>query len=615
MKLATKINRLGFWLFIAIAFPFIACSDDKTGEEEVNGETKFEVEDIIFEGEKGEQEVTFTFEAGNSWTISFSNGGNAFYSATPTSGGAGKASVTVKPLRDNAELLMRTTELRVLVDGVSQPYTVKISQKSKAQNINIDKDHLILKADASGEFFVDTVLVTSSYKWDLSKASEGLLFKRIVVSQTGNGSVEKLVVMADYKAFKALKMEGGFSLGIGEDLRAITLEATSTCKAYVNKGSKEEVTKFEFVTDPASPGSYMVEMYVLCNVQWKIEGLPKWLTTLCPTNLSEDGKLEKDSVVVRIQIPSEGLSIDEKNTNIILKDVRGDTLISIPAHFAGVGDYLNHHIEFPAFDSHGNDFAFDPLKGIDKVVELPFLMETSSDYPSIEKAPFKMILCKSESGTMKRSEVHWSTLHMGDASKNKIVNGIYNKELYITANNRGDADDMSKITSFGVEREAYLFIVPKSVGFNDLFVDATSATLKSQYIGTRIIQKNGLVQYKMSVTGIENKSTITVPATGKNTTYKMITDAVKVVTEKMDITEELAGKEDPISFDPKDVLIDFPRNGQGIADLTKLIVNVGKNKAGRERTIRVNVRADRGTDSDGTDNLYTMFTFYIKQPK
>ncbi|MEG1545738.1 MAG: hypothetical protein RR371_00615, partial [Bacteroides sp.] len=107
----------------------------------------------------------------------------------------------------------------------------------------------------------------------------------------------------------------------------------------------------------------------------------------------------------------------------------------------------------------------------------------------------------------------------------------------------------------------------------------------------------------------------TVPATGKNNTYKMITDAVKVVTDKMDITEELAGKEDPISFDPKDVLIDFPRNGQGVADLTKLIVNVGKNKAGRERTIRVNVRADRGTDSDGTDNLYTMFTFYIKQPK
>lgn len=72
-------NRLGYWALLVMTFAIAACSDDKEESPEVQGKTTFDVEDIVFVSEKGEQETTFSFEAGNEWTASFSEGGSVFF--------------------------------------------------------------------------------------------------------------------------------------------------------------------------------------------------------------------------------------------------------------------------------------------------------------------------------------------------------------------------------------------------------------------------------------------------------------------------------------------------------------------------------------------------------
>lgn len=92
-------NRLGYWALLVMTFAIAACSDDKEESPEVQGKTTFDVEDIVFVSEKGEQETTFSFEAGNEWTASFSEGGSVFFSASQTKGSKGKAEITIQPLR------------------------------------------------------------------------------------------------------------------------------------------------------------------------------------------------------------------------------------------------------------------------------------------------------------------------------------------------------------------------------------------------------------------------------------------------------------------------------------------------------------------------------------
>ena len=242
------------------------------------------------------------------------------------------------------------------------------------------------------------------------------------------------------------------------------------------------------------------------------------------------------------------------------------------------------------------------------------MIETGENYTDVTDAPFKLLLCKCVNGALERTAVHWATLRMGDSSKDKTSNGIYTKELYLVANQRGDEDDVNKLTSMGEDREAYLFIVPNSVSFDDLFEDPVSTTLKSQYIGSYIRQKNAFLEYKMSVTGIENGATITLPAAGETKSFDMLSDAVKIFTPRLDVTEVIAGVENPRTFVPNDVNVEFKMK-DGVVDLTKFVLIVGKNKDKRDRVIKIEFKAFRGVNpEDGSDNTFTMFTFYVKQP-
>lgn len=608
-------KRLGYWALFVVVFAVIACSDDKKDSPDVSGQTTFDVKDIVFESEKGIQEATFTFEAGNEWVASFSEGGSVYFSASQTKGEKGKAEITIRPLRSNIEAHVRAAELRISVVGDENLYVVKIKQFGKGANLVVDTESMILEADNIGEYFVNTLVVSSDQNWVLANVTEGVSFTFTDEQQTGQIITKKLDVKVAFTDFESMTLEGSFDIVAGDISKRIAIKATAECNAYVNEEMEVMVEKLELLLDPANPGVYMAPLYVSSNIQWQLK-LPDWLSSPQPTNMLSSGTLANNPLYIEVRIAEGMIPASEKADVIVLTDVRSKELVTIPVHFSGIDDnYINHNFEFPAYDQYGNDFAFDPIKGTARILELPFMIETGKNYGGIAEAPYKLIMCKCLNGTLERKEVHWATLRMGDSSKDKTQNGVYTKEIYLVANERGDEDDVNKVTSMGEDREAYLFIVPGTVSFDDLFEDAVSSTLKSQYLGSYIRQKNAFLDYKMSVTGIENGDTITVNKDGENKTFEMNSDAVKISTTRMDITEVVAGLDHPRTFVPNDITIEF-NILDGIVDLTRFNLSVGKNKDGRDRVVKIEFKAFRGINpEDGTDNNFTMFTFYIKQPQ
>lgn len=607
-------KRLYYGALFILTITIAACSNDDDEKSNVQGETIFNVEDIVFASAIEGQEKTFSFEAGNEWTASFSEGGNVYFSASQTKGAKGKAEITVRPLRVNTEAQVRETVLRVSVVGEEKPYVVKVSQFGKGANLIADKETMNLKADVAGEYFVDTLIVNSDQSWELKNSTGSLFFSFIDEQQVGQVMTKKLEVKALFTAFDAMVLNGGFDLVAGDVSLHIAVHATAECKAYQTEEMETEIAGLELMLDPANPGVYMAPMYVSSNIQWKLE-LPSWLSTPQPTNMSASGSLTVNPVYVEVRIAEGMIPADPVDASISLVDVRSKALVTIPVHFAGIGaDYINHHFEFPRYDKYGRDFSFDPIPGTSRVLELPFMIETGRDYTGIANAPFKLLLCKAVNGALVREEAHWATLRMGDPAKNETQNGVYTKELYLVANQRGDEDDTNNISSMGEEREAYIFFVPVSVGFDDLFEDPASSTLKSQYIGSYIVQKNAFIEYKMSVTGIEDGDTITVPTSGEVRKFEMYSDAVKISTKKLDITEIVEGIDNPRTFDPTDVALEFKTEESSQA-IASFILTVGKNKDKRDRVIRIEFNAFRGIDPDGSDNIFKMFTFYIKQPQ
>lgn len=609
-------NQLGYWFLFAMMFAVVACADDKD-EETLNapGKTTFHVEDIVFASTIEGQETTFSFEAGNEWTASFSEGGNVYFSASQTKGGKGKAEITVRPLRTNVEAQIRTAELRISVVGEEKNYVVKISQFGKGANLVVNTENMVLEADRSGEYFADTLVVSSDQIWELTNVADGIFFTLIDEQQSEQITTKKMEVKAFFKDFVSMTLEGGFDIKAGDVLKHITVSATAECKAYQTQEMETEVVGLELVLDPTNSGIYSAPMYIASNVQWKLS-LPSWLDAPQSTNMDESGFLTKNPAYVEIRIAEGMIPASATDDVVTLLDINANVLITIPIHFSGIGDdYINHDFAFPRYDKYGNDFSFDPILGTGRVLELPFMIETGRDYSDVAGAPFKLILCKAVNAVLERREVHWAALRMGDSSKNKVQNGVYTKELYLVANERGDVDDVNELTSMGDDREAYLFIVPASVSFDDLFEDPLSNTLKSQYIGSYIAQKNAFIEYKMSVTGIEDGDTITIPSSGEVKKFDMYSDAVKIVTGKLDITEIVEGAENPRTFDPKDVSIDFKKD-ENSQTVESFILTVGKNKELRNRVVRVDFNAFRGINSeDGSENFFKMFTFYIKQPQ
>ena len=620
-----------------MTFNFVSCSEDNSEFKDKTGETIFEVEPITFEGIAEGQEAEIHFVAGDLWTATFTSSNN-WLSASPTQGKAGDVTIRITPYSDNRSSSSRSAELMVLVDGEDLPFLVKITQLSAAQSdLEItgditDEGVMNLKADNTGGKFVGNLQITSSSKWNITtnENSSWLSFSKDKEPQDGKKTTVNLTITADYQDFTNNHMNGSFNLQVpGTSPVTIQVNAESVCQVFeTDTKSEDEVERLSFeMTDTLQAGTYQLTFFVESNIVWELKNLPEWIAlaseTTETTNRKDDGTLQAHRVGVGLMLKDEYLSAESRKDVITLTDIRGNELKTIEITFDGIkGNFLQHDFAFPSYDPLGNDFSFeaktsyinaDDKNDYWKKMELPFNIKTSLDYTYIENAPYHLIMCNANNGRVLKEEVHWATLRIGDASKQSEANGIFTKEIYLQANDRGDADDQNGLTNPAYVREAFIFIVPKSVKFEDLF-NSDDATLKEEYAESfsHIMQKQDHeITYELSLEGLENGGTIYLPSEGgtfqfnvlKVTSEQLTPNLIRLWYNKN--TGEWEEKE-ATSAQVNAITLEYQRSEE-TGELKSIILNVAPGMLTTTRGFRYNINVFRG---DGYSEM-TVFTFDI----
>ena len=611
-----------------VLFNHTACSEDKGPAEENFGQTIFEVEPIIFEGIAGEQTAEIQFVAGAPWTATFTSSNN-WVDASPTQGKAGDAVITVTPYSDNKSSTLRKAQLMVLVDGSEEPYMVEITQKSAAQSDleitgDVNEGIMTLNADATGSQFTGVLEITSSNKWDIVTNENWLTFSKDKEPQDGKETTVRLSVTGDYNKFTAPQMNGEFMLQV-PGTTPITIQVVAAAEFNIFDSETalgDERLNYEMV-DTLKAGTYQTLFYVTSNIAWEIKNLPPWLEFAngkeTATNRKEDGTLLTRNVGVGILVKNDALSAEARSTDIILSNQKGETLKQIHVEFKGISNnYLQHDFAFPSSDPLGGDFSFeakasyiDPEKEEDywKKIELPFQIKTSLDYSSIDNAPYHLIMCNAHNGIISKEEVHWATLRMGDETKNSSSNGLYTKETYLRANDRGDADDQNGLTNPATLREAFIFIVPKNIGFNDLFVEGTTL-LKEEYAESfsHILQKQDHgINYVLKVNGLENGSTLYVPAEGGTFEFDVLdvtTDQLTPQLVRLWYNSSTGEWEERAATTAQEnsITVGFIRS-QTTGELETMVVSVADKMVTATRGFRFKINAFRGDGYNDTNVL------------
>ena len=632
-----KIISTLFTAFICgfTTFNITSCAEDNSSIEETKGTTIFEVEPITFEGIAEGQEAEIHFIAGAPWTATFTSSNN-WLSASPTHGKEGEATIRITPYSDNKSSSARSAELMVLVDGEDMPFTVRITQLSAAESDlvvegDIDNGVMTLKADNSGNKFIGTLQITSSSKWNIStdNTHNWLSFSMDKEPQDGKETIVNLTVTADYQNFTQSNMLGSFKLQVpGTSPINVQVKADAYCQVYdTDTKSENEVERLSYeMTDTLQTGIYQMTFYVESNIVWELKNLPEWIELASEnteiSNRREDGTIQTHQGIGLI-VKDEYLSAESRQDVIYLTDMRGEILKSIEISFTGIsGNFLQHDFAFPSYDPLGNDFSFEAKASyIDtenkndywKKMELSFNVKTSINYSTIEDAPYHLIMCNSKNGRVLKEEVHWASLHMGDVSNQTESNGIFTKEIYLKANDRGDDDDQNGLTNPASVREAFIFIVPKNVTFEDLF-NTGDATLKEEYAESfsHIMQKQDHeITYEFALEGLENGGVLYFPSEGGTLEFNVLKVTSEQLTPKLirlwynQSTGQWEEKE-ASSAQTNAITIEYIRSEE-TDELEKLILNVGPNMVTTTRGFRFNINVFRGDGYSETQ----VFTFDI----
>lgn len=594
-----------------------ACSDDE-GNTTPQETTLIDTKPIVFGDAEQGKETEIRFRAGNSWSASCLTAG--WLSISPMSGNAGEACIKIKLLGNNKGATERKRDLIIQVAGEDAPYVINISQEPSAENDiriygDIDENVMTLQTNETGNNFIGRIKITSSKKWNIiteNGANQWLSFSKDQEPQNGKETTVNLTVFASYGSFTENTMRGTFLIQAENSPEPVRIEviAQVKCNVYENErktDGENERTDYELV-DTITSGTYQTTFYVESDIKWTLENVPEWIQVAgneSVTNMLPNGELNPMRVGIGLLLNPEYLSASSKEADLHLTNKWGGILKTIHLSFSGIGkDYLQHDFEFPASDPYGNEFSFearaeyiDPDNSNDywKKTEHPFFITTSKDYTNIDNAPFHLILCKGKDGVIVKEEVHWASLRMGDENQNTSNNGLYHKEVYLCANDRPDADDLNGITTQSEVREAFMFIVPNNVKFDDLFENGSSS-LKAEYEDkfSRILQKQDHnADYYVTFEGLNNKDEIQIPAEGGTYTYKI----TSLSTLKMNYTLKRLFKPAGSEIWTEQLPTEEQLNSIYIKisdDLQSLELHVGRNTASRERRFRFYLQAFRG---------------------
>lgn len=523
----------GIMFFAMVMLMLTSCSKDNIEMPDPNIDF-IQTAEVVFDGIAEGQQKTISFRSPKSWTAEIHQTG-AWLKADVLQGDAGDALITLSPRNDNFSTTARMASLEVYVDGY-QAYTINVQQKTASTSDividgHIDNGVMTLNSDATGNIFSDTIFVSSTKQWQLSvdPSAEGILSFKTGTISSAEQNGESIIVTADYSKIQGTSLDAKFYIKTNEGTAVpVNVKALSSVevfdKQYHTQGEVER-TSYELV-DTIQHGIYQTTFFVDSNIRWTITEKPSWVETSAdwnsgalPSNINTDGTINKNRQHVTLRVKESEMSVDGKSCTINLVNTRGQILKSINLVFAGISSsFINSSLGFPATDFNGNGWALEAHRSSvedsgpnnRRRISMDFMVTTATDYSSINDAPYHLLLVQSNNGIPVKTEHHWAILKMGDKTQqNKTSNGLYQKQIIIEANERGDADDNNGITSPSKPRAAFVYLVPRSVAFHNLWNN--NGTLKSEYADDLVLmtQKNDpMADYHFALVGIENGSSI-----------------------------------------------------------------------------------------------------------
>lgn len=586
---------------------------------------------VEFDGLSG-GEHSITFKSPKPWIAEIHQKGS-WLKGAPLHGNAGESNIVLSPRSDNFSIFSREATVEIYVDGY-QAYSIKVSQKSASTSDikvegHIDGDGVMtLVSDEKGTMFSDTVYVTSSKQWtlDADAASKDVLsFETKEISQDGANKTTQLVVTADYAKFSDTAFSGKFYIktsdGGAVPVIANAQSAVAVYETNAHMQGEQERASYNLV-DTIQHGVFQTTFYVDANVRWALKDIPEWVevSEASLSNIKADGTISKDRHAVTMKVKSNKLSVEGKTGTIKIVDDRNKELSVVNIIFAGTGnDYIDFSLSWPATDANGSPWAFEAHESdIDaegpinrRRISLDFTIVTSANYSTIANAPFHLLMVDGTNGIVHKKEHHWATLKMGDASdQTKTEAGMYQKKLYIVANERGDADDTNGVTKPSESRNAFIYIVPNNVTFNDLW--NADGTLKSNYADNLVLiaQKNDpYAEYRFALEGLADGDSFTVNPAGESKTFNVAKDSYTMCD--IDIAVKNSDGE-WVSTSDCTMSNTFDEQGNTTALSFSFTKNAGKYDpfkkqwTGSDRIFRIQVKAFIN-DTDGYKVIYTIY--------
>lgn len=638
MKQMKNIYKVAMILATMMA---VSCSHPQEEEPIRPSGSLFTITEHSFSGIAGQQSLSIEFNAPQPWTAQILTV-SSWIEADALRGGAGKATISLKPRSDNFGTAARTATLLVSIDGY-EPYQISLQQLSAATDLltisaKTNADGVItLKASDSGTEFTDTIIITSSSAWSLSADSNvgGILsFQHDSDPVNGTETSIPVIVKASYSQFPSSSFEGTFYVNTPDGKAApVKFQASASVEVFgESHQSADQPERISYeLTDTMQAGVFMAGFFVESNIRWHLGDIPEWIETAQDwgSNVSEvnnvmrNGNINPARQPVYIRIKQKSLSIDGRSGTISILDDRGHTIKTVYITFAGVGNsYISHNLALPAEDPYGNPWGFEAseaLAGADpshfwEQTSREFSVTVSADFSSIEDAPFHMILVQAKGGIAAREEVHWAHLEMGSPETSRDGE-LYTRNLVIRSSDRGDADDTDGLTDPTQWRQAFMFLVPRSVQFDDLW--NADGTLKNTYYDrmTLISQKNDpLAQYSFGFRQVTEGDTVYVSPWGESLPFDILPDSYTMCELEISVCGQ-DGEWTAVSASvfQADIRIDSLGNPEKV--VFSISANNGERNpftgqvTGSDRLFRVEVYAFLGDDVEHRKLL----TFYFSQ--
>lgn len=597
-----------------------------------------QTQSITFEGIEGD-EHNIVFNSPKPWVAEIHQTGN-WLKGKPLHGDAGESNISLVTNSDNFGVFSREATIDIFVDGY-QAYSIRVEQKSlstgdlKVEGHINEQGIMSLVSDEKGTKFSDTIYVTSTKQWTLdtdAPSKEVLSFETSEITQDGAGKKTQVIVTADYAKFTDTSFSGKFYIKtIDGNAVAVIANAKSEVSVYETSAhllGQHERTSYTLV-DTIQHGVFQTTFYVDANVRWTIKNDCDWIETSAdwggpsaanPSNIRKDGTINKNRQQVTLRVKAEKLSAEGKTCMLNITDDRGMTLKVIDLIFAGAGtDYISYRMNLPANDVNGNPWAFEAHESSVEAegpvnrrrISMDFNIVTATNYTSIADAPFHLVMVDATNGKVHQQEHHWAYLKMGSASEQTLTdNGMYQKQLYLVANERGDADDRNKVTTPSEPRSAFIYIVPREVQFDDMW--KADGTFRDEYAEDLVLvsQKNDPdADYKFAFEGLADGSTLTIHPDGESRALNVVKGSYNkcdVEIEKLNDSGEWVKTTDctmTYTWDEQDnplvLTFAFTKNESKYDPFKKVWT-------GSPRSFRIQVKAFIG-DNEGSKVIYTIY--------